>query len=448
MPASPANSPSETASNPATPVEAPPLAPGAAPLCYVVDEEPSIRHFLALVLHGSGIDTVEFADGAALRRSTGKREPDLIFHNIALNSADAIESMVALGKRGFKGAVQLTSSRGAAVLEHVKNVGVERKLTMLPVLKKPYETEAIVKIIQELKLGMSAATARIELAQALANKWIEFWYQPKIDLRKKQLAGAEAYARARHPQHGLLLPSAFMPDAPEASAIKLSELALGSALKTGVIFSKLGVNIPLTVNIQPAVLVKLPIADIVKAHRPGADKWPGLIVDLREEDIVSDLALARDIAQRLAPHNVRLAIDELGAQLFGAGAVRRNALCRAQARSQIHRRLRHRQGQHAAVQIGDRPRPQAPAQRGRHGHRKGRRRHGAGQPGLRLRPGLPARPADAGGAIHRAVAPALGGAGTRTGGGALGPRGREPSDESAQCQWVQASRRLNEKLSE
>ncbi len=313
MPASPADPPSKTAGDPDTVVEAPPLAPGTASLCYLVDEEPSLRNFLALVLHGSHIDTVEFADGAALRRSAEKREPDLIFHNIAVNSADTIQSLAALAKRGFRGAVQLTSNRGAAVLEHVKNAGVERKLNMLPVLKKPYETEAIVKIIQELKLGISAASARIELAQALANQWIEFWYQPKIDLRKKRLAGAEAYARARHPQHGVLLPSKFMPGAPEASTIKLSELALASALKTGVIFSKLGVNITLTVNIRPAVLLKLPIEDIVMAHRPGADKWPGLIIDLREEDIVADLALARDLGNRLAPLNVQLAIDEFGA---------------------------------------------------------------------------------------------------------------------------------------
>ena len=91
--------------------------PGAASLCYVVDEDSSIRQFLLLVLHGSGIDTFEFADGAALRKSAEKRAPDLIFHNISLDSADAIESMAALGARGFRGAVQLTSSRGAAVLK-------------------------------------------------------------------------------------------------------------------------------------------------------------------------------------------------------------------------------------------------------------------------------------------------------------------------------------------
>ncbi len=313
MPASPAESPRKTIAKPAATVEAPPLAPTAAPLCYVVDEDAGIRQFLSLVLHGLGIDSVGFTDSGALRQSADDRLPDLIILNIALNSADALEAMTALGARGFRGAVQLTSSRGAAVLEHAKSIGLQRRLNMLPVLKKPYDTEAIVKIIRDLKLGVSEATARIELEEALANNWIEFWYQPKIDLRRKKLAGAEAYARARHPEHGVLLPGAFLPGAAEASVIKLSERALQSALKTGVIFAKLGLNIPLTVNIQPAVLAKLPIEDIVKAQHPSAEGWPGLIVDLREEQIISDLALAATLSERLKPHNVHLAIDEFGA---------------------------------------------------------------------------------------------------------------------------------------
>ena len=69
--------------------------------------------------------------------------------------------------------------------------------------------------------------------EALNNNWIEFWYQPKIDMRKRRLAGAEAYARARHPQHGIVLPASFMPNAKEDAVARLSELALNSALKAG-----------------------------------------------------------------------------------------------------------------------------------------------------------------------------------------------------------------------
>ena len=104
-----------------------------------------------------------------------------------------------------------------------------------------------------------------------------------------------------------------MPDASEDSIVKLSERALESALKTGMIFSKLGVQIPLTVNMQAETLAKLPIEDIVKAHRPSTEGWPGLIVDIPEAQIVADLELAVSLSKRLRPHNVHLAVDECGA---------------------------------------------------------------------------------------------------------------------------------------
>jgi EAL domain-containing protein (putative c-di-GMP-specific phosphodiesterase class I)/CheY-like chemotaxis protein len=294
-------------------VEAPPLAPDGAPICYVVDEEPSIRHFLSLILHGAGVDTVEFPDGSTMRKAVEARPPALVFHNISLESTDAIESVIALGRLKYRGAVQLMSARGAAVLEHVKGIGAQHKLNMMPVLKKPFETDTIIKIIQELKLGMPpAVAARLVLDDCIKNKWIEFWYQPKIALRKKQLAGAEAYARVRHPQHGLVLAGAFTADASDTATLKLSELALESALKTGAHFSKLGVNLRLAVNIPMPALVKLPMDDIIKAHHPGDDKWPGLIIDVPEDQIVTDLALATEQCKKLEPLNVRIAIDNFG----------------------------------------------------------------------------------------------------------------------------------------
>jgi len=199
------------------------------------------------------------------------------------------------------------------VLEHVKSVGDQHRLQMLPILKKPFDTAAIVRIMQQLKLGHpTAVAARIELDDALRNNWIEFWYQPKIDLRRKQLAGAEAFARARHPQFGVLSPNAFMPGATEAELMALAELALTSALKAASNFSKVGINLRFAVNIPVNALVKLSIPDIVRAHREQVDHWPGLIIDVTEEQIVTDLALASALTKRLAHLNVKLAIDDFG----------------------------------------------------------------------------------------------------------------------------------------
>jgi EAL domain-containing protein (putative c-di-GMP-specific phosphodiesterase class I) len=294
-------------------VESPPLVPAGAPVGYVVDDDGNIRHFLSLVLHGAGIDALDFPDGMALREAMQRRVADLVFLNVSLESVQAIETLIALGKTSFSGHVQLMSSRGAAVLEHVKSVGAQHGLKMLPVLKKPFETDAISKILQALNLGTpSGAAASIDLSEALEKGWMEFWYQPKIDLRRKQLAGAEGYARARHPVHGIALPGSFMPNAKASSVIGLSELALVSALKTGLAFSQLGVHLKLTVNIPVDALEKIAVEEIVYKYRPRAGKWAGLIIDVPEEQIVNDLTLASKLSARLERCNVRLAIDDFG----------------------------------------------------------------------------------------------------------------------------------------
>ncbi len=101
------------------------------------------------------------------------------------------------------------SSRGSAVLAHVKSIGdAAPAADAAGAARSRSRPTSSSKILQDLKLGHPPAVAgRIDLDEALRNGWIEFWYQPKIDLRKKQLVGAEAFARARHPQYGVLMPA-------------------------------------------------------------------------------------------------------------------------------------------------------------------------------------------------------------------------------------------------
>jgi len=272
-----------------------------------------MRHFLSLMLHGSGIDTEEFAEGRTMCLALARQLPDVVFLNISLESAEAIECVIALGKYGFTGPVQLMSGRGAAVLEHVKNIGLQHRLQMLPVLNKPFETEAILRIIDELHIGtVTSAISDVSLEQALANGWVEFWYQPKIGLRKKQLAGAESYARIRHPEHGIILPGGFLPNANEAALVQLSERALDSALRAERTFADLGLKLPITVNIPMAVLRKLPIEQIVRTQYGADDAWAGLVIDIPEPQVMADLPAAIELAEMLATFNVRVAIDDFG----------------------------------------------------------------------------------------------------------------------------------------
>jgi len=163
---------------------------------------------------------------------------------------------------------------------------------------------------------------RIAIAEALRNHWFEIWYQPKIDLKRKCLAGAEALARIRHPELGVLLPGNFLPEVDEQSVAELAQQALLATLCDWSMFEDAGFNLHLAVNVPVGVLMKLPIAKLVAEYRPKSERWPGLIVEVTEDQIVRNIALARDIAAQLQVSGIQIAIDDFGAGYSSLSSLR------------------------------------------------------------------------------------------------------------------------------
>ena len=154
---------------------------------------------------------------------------------------------------------------------------------------------------------------RIAIADALRNNWFEIWYQPKIDLKRKCLAGAEALARIHHPQLGVLLPGSFLPDVDEESIAELAQHALLATLCDWAMFDEAGFNLHLAINVPVGVLLRMPIAELVAEYRPKSEQWPGLILEVTEDQIVRDIALANEIATQLRVSGITIAIDDFGA---------------------------------------------------------------------------------------------------------------------------------------
>jgi EAL domain-containing protein (putative c-di-GMP-specific phosphodiesterase class I) len=166
------------------------------------------------------------------------------------------------------------------------------------------------------------ARPRIAITEALRNNWFEIWYQPKIDLKRKCLAGAEALARIHHPQLGILLPGSFLADVDEESVAELAQHALLATLCDWTMFEEAGFNLHLAINVPVGVLLKLPIAALVGEYRPQSQRWPGLIVEVTEDQIVRDIALAKEIAAQLRVSGITIAIDDFGAGYSSLSSLR------------------------------------------------------------------------------------------------------------------------------
>jgi EAL domain-containing protein (putative c-di-GMP-specific phosphodiesterase class I) len=155
--------------------------------------------------------------------------------------------------------------------------------------------------------------ARIPLSEVLKRNWFDLWYQPKIELRTMRLVGAEALVRARHPTRGVVSPFFFLPDAPEEDLLKLTELVILTALGDWEIFNEYGVPLKFAVNVPVSAFTKLPIPRMLREARPKAKHWPGLILEVTEDQIIDDLSLANDVAAALRELNCNLALDDFGA---------------------------------------------------------------------------------------------------------------------------------------
>ncbi len=299
----------------------------ATPICFIVEDEPGIRQIITYSLHDFGIRTKEFEDAPSVLQAVAHITPDLLFLDVSLQGSDAIDVIRGLAQRQYRGAVQIMSGKDPALIEEVRRVGERHALRMLPALAKPFRAETIRRIIreqfneriQEVEASAPEAPAdvpilgsKISLDELLRNGWLQVWYQPKIDLRMRNLAGAEGLVRGVHPEEGIIPPGAFLPNASEESMLRLTETVLLTALRDWAQFAEHGFTLRMALNVPVGALVKLPISTIVRENRPKSDRWPGLILEVTEDQIVRDIPLAHEIATQLKIYNIVLAIDDFG----------------------------------------------------------------------------------------------------------------------------------------
>ena len=142
-------------------------------------------------------------------------------------------AFASCARGSFAGAVQLISGKDAELLNDIKAIGERHGLKMLDPLRKPFRSENLRQIFAGGRGEASAiaqsperepaapppasdAIPQVDLAEALEQHWLDMAYQPKVDLLRDRVVGAEGLARLNHPVHGVLSPQSFLPQATEA----------------------------------------------------------------------------------------------------------------------------------------------------------------------------------------------------------------------------------------
>ena len=153
-----------------------------------------------------------------------------------------------------------------------------------------------------------------ELSNAIQNKEVVLYYQPKADMRTGKIIGVEALARWQHAYRGVVGPDEFIPLAEQTQLIRpLTMNLLDEAIRQISVWDKRGFNLKVAVNLSSRSLLDLQLPDQVARL---LQKWnveaTSLELEITESTIMADARRALAVLSTLNSMGVGLAIDDFG----------------------------------------------------------------------------------------------------------------------------------------
>ncbi|GEM_PF-6126736 len=153
------------------------------------------------------------------------------------------------------------------------------------------------------------------IRSALERREFILYYQPQVNMFTGQVIGVEALIRWQHPVRGLVPPLQFLP-AIEGHTISLEigEWVIETALKQTMQWEKIGVNLPISVNISAYQLLQ---ADFVSCLATLLAAYPQvnprfLKLEILETSALSDIRQVSAIMQACTDLGVGFALDDFG----------------------------------------------------------------------------------------------------------------------------------------
>jgi diguanylate cyclase (GGDEF)-like protein len=155
------------------------------------------------------------------------------------------------------------------------------------------------------------AQLETDLRRAIASGQIVPFFQPLVDLKTQRLTGLEVLSRWQHPERGLINPAAFIPVAEDTGQIQALTLAvLRQALSAARDWDP---SLTIAVNIAPQQLKDATLGDTLEAVlREQGFPPQRLEIEITENALIGDLALARTVLHDLKARGMRVALDDFG----------------------------------------------------------------------------------------------------------------------------------------
>ena len=153
------------------------------------------------------------------------------------------------------------------------------------------------------------------IRHGLENNQFELFYQPKVNLRTKELVGAEALIRWRHPERGLLFPAEFLIHIEKTDLdIKIGEWVTATALAQMQHWRSKGLDIEVSINISGFHMESIGFVEKLEQQLGRHPDLPfgKLQIEVLETVALNDITVVREIIESCRKIGVKFALDDFG----------------------------------------------------------------------------------------------------------------------------------------
>ena len=292
----------------------------------VAEDHDFQRSVLVRILESLGAKVVhEAADGhGALKILQDPTRPvDIVISDLEMPGMDGMEFVRHLGETGVRVSIILASALERKLLASIATMSEAYGINLLGVVEKPItpgKLEALIKLHRPAQVPRgSAKTAGPtftleEIAAGLRNNEFEPFFQPKVELATGRVKGAEALARWRHPQHGIISPYAFIEPLEDNDLIdELAWVMLRKAAAFCSTWRSAGLEATVSVNLSLKSLTDIRLADRVTELVLSENLEPRhMVLELTESAATTDVGKALENLARLRIKGFGLSIDDYG----------------------------------------------------------------------------------------------------------------------------------------
>jgi len=293
---------------------------GNGPAVLVVDDDANLGEDLARRLRQNGFET----------RLAGS-DDDVVelleegFHAIVLDlmmtREDGIQIIRYLGESRCDASLVITGDTDRRILSAAERLARARGLRVAGSLAKPIDDQKLLALLESGvrrpslgSRGINIQVAQTELLQCMEDGCLDVLYQPKIDVRTLEFISVEALVRLNHPNHGQLLPAAFLAMAEESGLIsRLTRSVFLKALAQASAWLNDGHVLQVAVNVSPLLLTDLNLpetfADLADRHQIAREN---IVLEITESWVNAEPVATLDILTRLRMKGFNLSIDDFG----------------------------------------------------------------------------------------------------------------------------------------